>query len=171
MNDESPVVKDHVNGFLKFKKRKEKQEVKPINMTNGDRNVMLNEPEPNSPVSVILERASANWLPQQLPPTLCHVSMEIKKGELCTLIGSVGSGKSSILHLLLRELPVGAGKVKLQSNEGTLDNKQGYVVDNPNLRISYASQEPWLFSGTVRENILFGQPYNRERYVAVSSSC
>lgn len=37
--------------------------------------------------------------------------------------------------------------------------------------VSYASQEPWLFSGTVRQNILFGQPLNKRRYQTVVKKC
>ena len=37
--------------------------------------------------------------------------------------------------------------------------------------ISYSSQEPWLFTGSVRENILFGQPYDKEKYAQVTNVC
>ena len=40
-----------------------------------------------------------------------------------------------------------------------------------NGRISYASQEPWVFTGSVRENILFGHPYQKERYDRVITAC
>ena len=40
-----------------------------------------------------------------------------------------------------------------------------------NGRVSYASQTPWVFSGTVRENILFGAPLDMERYNAVVDAC
>ncbi|XP_043261450.1 uncharacterized protein LOC122402590 [Colletes gigas] len=173
---EWPPVPAHANGSLIFKKRKKEKEmekVEAIKMTNGWSNTAPKENEQSAPVSVELERVSANWIPKQLPPTLCHVSMHIRSGELCTLVGTVGSGKSSILYLLLKELTVGAGRLTLRSNisENVRSNNQGYVADNPNLKISYASQEPWLFSGTVRENILFGQPFNRDRYVAVTKAC
>ena len=38
-------------------------------------------------------------------------------------------------------------------------------------KVSYASQDPWVFSGTVRENILFGQPYQPEWYDTVVQAC
>ncbi len=40
-----------------------------------------------------------------------------------------------------------------------------------NGRLSYASQDPWVFSGTVRENVLFGFPYEREKYDRVIKAC
>lgn len=124
-----------------------------------------------SPVCVELQRVSANWINGQLPPTLCNISTTINPGELCALVGAVGSGKSSVLHLLLKELDAGAGKVILTQGLSQISVKSklnnGYATDNPNLRISYASQEAWLFAGTVKDNILFGQPYDRTRYAQV----
>lgn len=38
-------------------------------------------------------------------------------------------------------------------------------------RVLYASQEAWVFSGTLRENILFGQPYQSDRYNSVIEAC
>ncbi|KAG5307336.1 MRP4 protein, partial [Acromyrmex insinuator] len=127
------------------------------------------------PVYVKLQRVSANWINGQLPPTLCNISLIIKPGQLCAMVGAVGSGKSSVLHLLLKELNPGAGLVILTQDssknnfEGNLSN--GYFTNNSNLRISYASQEPWLFGGTVRDNILFGQPYDKARYMQVANVC
>ena len=42
------------------------------------------------------------------------------------------------------------------------------VVDG---KVSYASQEPWIFSGSLRENILFGLPYKHEWYQKVVEAC
>lgn len=139
-------------------------------LKNGS--IRLSEPQELSelPVCVKLQRVSANWINGQLPPTLCNITLTIKPGQLCAIVGAVGSGKSSMLHLLLKELNLGAGSVILTQNslKNDFQNKfNGYFMSNPNLRISYASQEPWLFSGTVKDNILFGQPYDKTRYIQV----
>lgn len=126
-----------------------------------------------SPVRVELQCVSSNWINGQLPPTLCNITTTINSGELCALVGAVGSGKSSVLHLLLKELNPGAGNMiftqNLSQNSAKDKTNNGYITDNPNLRISYASQEAWLFVDTVRNNILFGQPYDRARYTQVLS--
>lgn len=87
------------------------------------------------------------------PHTLSNINVEFPEGKLIGIIGSVGAGKSSFLQLLLRELPLETGSISIN---GT---------------ISYASQESWIFAGTVRQNILFGQEYKRERYNAVVKTC
>ncbi|CAL7941694.1 unnamed protein product [Xylocopa violacea] len=161
----------HQNGQLKFKKKKQQEEsIESIGMKKAKENSKLNDPEERPPVSITLKRVSANWTADQLPPTLCNVSMKVQGGELCLLVGPVGSGKSSILQLLLNELPLGAGNLSLYYNtcQGIGQDK---VVDTSNFQISYASQEAWLFSGTIRENILFGQPYDKDRYMAVTKAC
>ncbi|XP_011701007.1 PREDICTED: multidrug resistance-associated protein 4-like isoform X2 [Wasmannia auropunctata] len=127
------------------------------------------------PVRVELQRVCANWVSDQLPPTLCNINLTVKPGQLCAMIGDVGSGKSSVLHLLLKELDLGAGSVIFTQgsfNYNFQDNlSNGYFTNNPNLRISYASQDPWIFNGTVRDNILFGQPYDKAKYMQVTNVC
>ncbi|XP_015109439.1 multidrug resistance-associated protein 4 [Diachasma alloeum] len=129
---------------------------------------------PKAAVTVDLHQVSANWETGQLPPTLCNVSMKIEGGKLCTLVGHVGSGKSSLLNLLLNELPVGAGTARL-SQYGDPDSTdhatRGFIKDNHDMKISFASQDAWLFFGTLRENILFGQPYDSLRYQEVTRVC
>lgn len=78
-----------------------------------------------------------------------NISFNAKKGELTVIIGSVGSGKTSLLMTILGEMPIVSGKVKVKG------------------RISYVSQEPWIFSGTVRQNILFGSDFDELKYKRV----
>ncbi|CAH0405995.1 unnamed protein product [Chilo suppressalis] len=102
---------------------------------------------------VRLKHANAKWIAAHPENTLTDLSLTIKPGKLIAVIGPVGAGKSSLLHVLLRELPLQSGSVHIG---GT---------------ISYASQEPWLFAGSVRQNILFGQAMDRPRYNAVVRRC
>uniref|UniRef100_A0A0U9HSD9 Putative ABCC protein n=1 Tax=Chrysomela populi TaxID=154003 RepID=A0A0U9HSD9_CHRPP len=97
--------------------------------------------------------ATASWLPNPVVKTLLHLNFRIEPGTLCCVVGDVGAGKSSLLQMLLRELPLVEGSVDI------------------NGRISYASQEPWLFVSSVKNNILFGQPYLKNRYNAVVDVC
>jgi len=57
----------------------------------------------------------------------------------------------------------------LQAILGELKSSQGQVDING--KISYVSQEPWLFAGTVRDNILFGQSYDKDKYQNVINVC
>ncbi|KAJ0181224.1 hypothetical protein K1T71_003309 [Dendrolimus kikuchii] len=102
---------------------------------------------------VRLKHATAKWIVSHPENTLTDLSLTIKPGKIIAVIGPVGAGKSSLLHVLLRELPLISGSVHVG---GT---------------VSYASQEPWLFAGSVRQNILFGQAMDRPRYNTVVRRC
>jgi ATP-binding cassette subfamily C (CFTR/MRP) protein 4 len=95
----------------------------------------------------------ASWTNDYRCKTLSGVGIKVEAGKLCAIIGPVGSGKSSILQLLLGELPIYSGDVVI------------------NGEVSYASQDPWLFAATVKNNILFGQQYNKTRYQEVVKHC
>ncbi|BES91436.1 Multidrug resistance-associated protein [Nesidiocoris tenuis] len=104
--------------------------------------------------AIVLKEVRATWMKQSTSPDLKDLSFVVRRKQLLGVIGSVGAGKTSFLHLLLGELYV---------KNGTLD-----IIGS----VSYASQEPWIFSGTVRDNILLGRPYNIIRYKQViSASC
>ncbi|XP_063700314.1 ATP-binding cassette sub-family C member 4-like [Culicoides brevitarsis] len=85
--------------------------------------------------------------------TLDSININIPKGKLIGVVGAVGAGKSSLLQAILRELPLISGSISYSGD------------------ISYASQEAWIFASTVRQNILFGQEMNKERYDAVVKVC
>ncbi|KAG6463316.1 hypothetical protein O3G_MSEX013801 [Manduca sexta] len=103
--------------------------------------------------AVQIHDVSASWTGDPNFLALKNISLRLRKGKLCAIIGPVGSGKSSILQLLLKELPAAAGTVSIYG------------------KISYACQEAWLFPSTVRENILFGLPFEPEKYKRVCRVC
>ncbi|XP_063224515.1 ATP-binding cassette sub-family C member 4-like [Bacillus rossius redtenbacheri] len=104
-------------------------------------------------VGVLVTGATARWTPESSDNTLTDVTLRASAGQLLAVIGPVGSGKTSLLQILLGELPLSGGAVAIKG------------------RVSYASQEPWLFSSSVRDNILFGEPYDKQRYRLVVRAC
>ena len=83
-----------------------------------------------------------------LEPILKNINCEIKKGEFVCVIGEVGCGKSSLLQAILNCMIPLSGNSKLYVNGS----------------ISYVSQIPWIRNATIKDNILFYQPYDEERY-------
>ncbi|XP_067134909.1 ATP-binding cassette sub-family C member 4-like [Centruroides vittatus] len=92
-----------------------------------------------------MDSVTAAWK-KGTKPTLNGISLNMKPGELLTVIGPVGSGKTSLLMSVLGEIPITSGEVSVKG------------------KISYASQEAWVFNATVRENILFGEEYEEDKY-------
>lgn len=125
----------------------------------------------SSGVEIELNEVSASWRINHPLQILNSITLKFKSGELCAVVGPAGSGKSSLLNLLLQELPVDAGTVRLfQMKNGVPVNLRttlGFVQSKPEITISYASQDPLLFSGTIKDNILFGLEYDQARYQEV----
>jgi ATP-binding cassette, subfamily B, multidrug efflux pump len=83
-------------------------------------------------------------------PVLDRIDLEIKQGNVLGIVGPPGSGKSTLLSLIPRIFDVGGGCI-------TLDGIDIRKIQLAHLRsmISYMPQEPFLFAGTIRENITF----------------
>lgn len=79
-------------------------------------------------------------------PVLNNLNLSIRKGECIGIVGKVGSGKSSLLNCLLKEIP----------------RYKGYF--NYKGKIAYVEQEPYIFSKTIRENIVFGSKFDEKYY-------
>jgi len=82
------------------------------------------------------------------------ISFQIKSGETVGLVGHTGSGKSSLMNLLLRfyELKEGEGLIKIDDTDITTYSKRSYRE-----HIGIVLQEPVLFKGTIASNIRFGK--------------
>lgn len=83
---------------------------------------------------------------------LDNFNLDIKAGDKVAIIGKTGSGKSTLVHMLLRMYDVQEGRL-------TIDGTPIEQYSLPNLRsqIAYAPQEAYLFSDTIYNNIKFGQ--------------
>ncbi|XP_020011029.2 ATP-binding cassette sub-family C member 12 [Castor canadensis] len=81
------------------------------------------------------------------PKSVLHnINFAVRKGKVLGICGNVGSGKSSLIAALLGQMQLQKGIV---------------AVKGP---LAYVSQQAWIFHGNVRENILFGEKYNHQRY-------
>lgn len=103
--------------------------------------------------AIKMTNLTAKWEPSQSENTLESVNLEMQKGKIYAVIGMVGAGKSSFLSAILGEIDITEGHVKVNGS------------------LSYAGQEAWVFGSTVRQNILFGQSYDRHRYQKVIKAC
>jgi len=90
-------------------------------------------------------------------PVLDSINLKIKQGHMLGIVGPPGSGKSTLLSLIPRIFEVVKGRI-------TLDGTDIHKIQIRNLRsmISYMPQEPFLFAGTIRENITFDNTNTRE---------
>ena len=81
------------------------------------------------------------------------LSLQVEKGKRVAIVGRTGSGKTTLINLLMRFYDVDAGAVKVE-------NRDIRDVTRQSLRQNYGMvlQETWLKSGTVRENIKMGNP-------------
>ncbi|CAF3332630.1 unnamed protein product [Rotaria socialis] len=81
--------------------------------------------------------------------SLKNVIFHADPGDLICVIGPVGSGKSSLLQTLTNEITFLNGSIQLQDS------------------FCYVPQEPWIFSSTIKENIIFGEEYNSKKFQRV----
>jgi ABC-type multidrug transport system fused ATPase/permease subunit len=81
------------------------------------------------------------------------INLKIHQGSLVAVVGTVGSGKSSILSALLGEMNKTDGEVNIS---GT---------------IAYVPQTAWIFNATLKDNILFGKEFNQILYEQIIEAC
>ncbi len=80
-----------------------------------------------------------------------RVDLRLGKGQTLGIIGPPGAGKTTLIHLLLRLYDVGTGNIRI---DGT--DIRRFKLKALRLLVSISPQEPFLFAGTIRENITFG---------------
>lgn len=85
--------------------------------------------------------------------TLKNINLKVKKGNLTAVVGSVGCGKTSLISVLLGEMEKINGKVNVDG------------------RVAYVPQQAWIQNATLKDNILFGTPYEEQRYNKVIEAC
>ncbi|KAL4454635.1 hypothetical protein ABPG74_021840 [Tetrahymena malaccensis] len=98
-----------------------------------------------------MKNFSAYWSEEK--PILQNINLDIKQGECISVVGKIGSGKSTLLNCILREIPKYQGSFAVKG------------------KVAYVEQEPYIFSSTIRDNILFGKQFNQQLYNEVVTAC
>ncbi|MES1916352.1 MAG: hypothetical protein MHM6MM_008178 [Cercozoa sp. M6MM] len=86
---------------------------------------------------------------------LSQINVRVPRGGLTMAIGSTGSGKSALLQAVIGEL---------RTTESTKVSVHSHSV-------AYAAQTPWIQNATVKDNIIFGQPFDAARYARTVRVC
>ncbi|KAG7506621.1 canalicular multispecific organic anion transporter 2 isoform X1 [Solea senegalensis] len=86
-------------------------------------------------------------------PVLHNINLMVPQGSLLAVVGQVGCGKSSLISALLGEMEKVEGDVSIRGS------------------VAYVPQQAWIQNATLRDNILFGKPYNEQKYRCVLEAC
>lgn len=84
---------------------------------------------------------------------LQNIDVQVPKGKLCMIVGAVGSGKSNLLSAIIGEMKKLSGDVEVTGS------------------VAYCSQQAWIQNATLKDNILFGVPFDKDRYEQVIDVC
>jgi ABC-type bacteriocin/lantibiotic exporter with double-glycine peptidase domain len=117
----------------------------------GNEETSVEEPASDSEKGgkATFEDASFSWDPETPSPTLTGVNLNLAPGSLTMVVGSVGAGKSTLGMSLLGEVAMTSGQRKVEGS------------------VAYVSQGAWILNASVKENILFGEKWDRKKYEAV----
>ena len=137
-NNEKKVAENKTYTAVSNKEESADKDPNAVDGTTGDIELQLQNKSGEEQDKKLINR-SVN--------TLSNINLKIHKGQLVAVVGSVGSGKSSFLSGLLGEMLYQQGEVRVSTTN-----------------IAYCDQRPWILNDTLKENILFGLPYDEERF-------
>jgi ATP-binding cassette subfamily B multidrug efflux pump len=113
---------------------------------------IVESPQPAMPIQGSIEFRDLTFAyDAHRAPVLKDISLKIPAGTVCGIVGETGSGKSTLVSLLLRLFEPPDGKIFFDG----IDIKR-FPVDRVEAAVGFVSQDIFLFSGTMRDNILFG---------------
>ncbi|XP_042497519.1 ABC transporter C family member 3-like [Macadamia integrifolia] len=115
--------------------------------------MIQNFPRSNSDIAVEIVKGNFSWDIHSHNLTLKDLSIRVYHGMKVAVCGSIGSGKSSLLSCILGEMPNVSGDIKLNGTK------------------AYVAQSPWIQSGKIVDNILFGKEMDNERYEMILEAC
>ncbi|CAK9830188.1 Multidrug resistance-associated protein 1 [Anthophora retusa] len=110
--------------------------------------------DPSESFALLIENGTFAWDMENIDkPTLKNINLQVEQGQLIAVVGTVGSGKSSLLSALLGEMEKISGRVNTKGS------------------IAYVSQQPWIQNASLQDNVLFGKPLHKNSYNRVIEAC
>ncbi|MGM9681834.1 MAG: ABC transporter ATP-binding protein [Eubacteriales bacterium] len=100
---------------------------------------------------VELSHVSFSYTPDR--PVLTDLSVTIPKGSKIAIVGPTGSGKTTVINLLMRFYDINTGEIRIDG-----ENTAHATLDSVRSCFSMVLQETWLFEGTIAENIAYSNP-------------
>ncbi|KAM3834515.1 ATP-binding cassette sub-family C member 5 isoform 4-T4 [Vipera latastei] len=134
----------------KDKKKLQQHEGRQTMFTEQKGHLLVDSDDPPSPEEENQRIQLANV---RLQRVLYNIDLEIEKGKLVGICGSVGSGKTSLISAILGQMTLLEGSISV---DGTF---------------AYVAQQAWILNATFRDNILFGKEFEEERYNMVLNDC
>lgn len=147
-----PKYQDYLS-YVNIRKERE-EDIKAINDLSSDRYIdIIDKDFKKKKVSGVIEFKNVSFIyPDSNTPTISNISFKTKPGTVTAIIGSTGSGKSTLINLIPRFYDVSEGEILFDDiNIKKLPQK---VLRN---NIGFVPQTAVLFSGTIRENMTFGK--------------
>ncbi|XP_075530342.1 multidrug resistance-associated protein 1-like isoform X3 [Dermacentor variabilis] len=121
-------------------------------LRSDDLDPMAVQSDASQEEAIKVEGASFAWS-RGSSATLKNITVSVPKGSLVAIVGSVGSGKSSLLSACLGDMVKLKGSVTVSGS------------------LAYSPQQAWIQNDSVRNNILFGHVYEKELYDQVVEAC
>jgi ATP-binding cassette subfamily B protein len=127
------------------------------------------EADPENPVvpsvrhgRVEFEHVSFRYLPDQ--PLIDDLSLVAQPGQTIAIVGPTGAGKTTLVNLIMRFYELDAGRITLDGVDITKMRR-----DDLRSQIGMVLQDTWLFGGTIRDNIAYGNPRATEEQIHAAS--
>ncbi|KAF9358095.1 hypothetical protein BGX26_002516 [Mortierella sp. AD094] len=126
----------------KEKRNREKQEAKKQKLAEMEA-LKAGKPIPEKPVPV----------EKDYGPTLTNINLTVARGDLTAIVGRVGQGKTSLLNAIIGDMYKRQGSVKVYG------------------RLAYVAQSAWIVNATLKDNIVFGNTFDQDRYDRILMAC